>query len=113
VRVTRLLPELAVADLETALGWYALLLGRRADARPMGGLAEWRYEGGDLQLFEDADRAGRGLLTVFVEDVEAELARLASLGITPGVRGEATSLGVEFATITDPDGNAITLVHQP
>ncbi len=114
MRVTQLLAELAVADHEPAVSWYARLLGRPADTRPMDGLAEWHFPGtGDLQVFCDPERAGRGLLTLIVDGLDEQVAGLAERGIEPTARGAATSLGVPFVTVTDPDGNAITLVQQP
>lgn len=113
MRVTNLMAELAVDDHEAALEWFAGLIGRPADTRPMAGLAEWHFPGtGGLQVFHDPERAGRGLLTLTVGGLATQLAELAALGIEPTSVGEATSLGVPFATVTDPDGNAITLVEQ-
>lgn len=112
--VTRLFAELAVSDHEAAVAWYAQLFGRPADARPMDGLAEWHFpQTGGLQVFLDPGRAGRGLLTLGIDDLEVALGALAEEGVVPVARGDATSLGVPFATIEDPDGNAITLVDAP
>jgi hypothetical protein len=111
--VTRVLAALAVADVDSALGWYERLLGRPADALPMEGLAEWHFpQCGVIQLVEDADRAGRSLLTLGVDDLNRELATLRERGLDPGVMDDTTSDKVLFATVTDPEGNAITLVEQ-
>jgi predicted enzyme related to lactoylglutathione lyase len=111
--VNRVLAALAVADVDSAVGWYGRLLGRPADARPMDGLAEWHFaESGVIQLVEDAERAGRSLLTLGVDDLTRELAGLRERGLEPGAMDDTTSDKVLFATVTDPDGNAITLVEQ-
>jgi predicted enzyme related to lactoylglutathione lyase len=110
--VNRVLAGLAVADVDSALGWYERLLGRPADVRPMEGLAEWHFsESGVIQLVEDAERAGRSLPTLSVDDLNRELAGLRERGLDPGTMDDTTSDKVLFATVTDPDGNAITLVE--
>jgi predicted enzyme related to lactoylglutathione lyase len=111
--VTRVLAALAVADVDSALGWYERLLGRPADALPMEGLAEWHFpQSGVIQLVEETERAGRSLLTLGVDDLDRELVTLRERGLDPGTMDDTTSDKVLFATVTDPDGNAITLVEQ-
>jgi catechol-2,3-dioxygenase len=111
--VNRVLAALAVADVDSALRWYERLLGRPADARPMDGLAEWHFpQSGVIQLVEDAERAGRSLVTLDVNDLGRELVTLRERGIDLGAMDDTTSDKVLFATVTDPEGNAITLVEQ-
>jgi predicted enzyme related to lactoylglutathione lyase len=111
--VNRVLAGLAVADVASALRWYERLLGRSADALPMDGLAEWHFsQGGVIQLVEQADRAGKSLLTLDVDDLKRELAVLRERGLDPGPLDDTTSDKVLFATVMDPEGNAITLVEQ-
>jgi predicted enzyme related to lactoylglutathione lyase len=113
VPVNRVLAALAVTDVDSARPWYERLLGRPADALPMDGLAEWHFpEGGAIQLVQDAARAGRSLLTLDVDDLRQELATLQERGVDSGAMDDATSDKVLFATVTDPEGNAITLVEQ-
>lgn len=79
----------------------------------MDGLAEWHFpQSGVIQLVEDAERAGRSLLTLAVADLEQELVSLRERGLDPGAHDDTTSEKVLFATVTDPEGNAITLVEQ-
>jgi catechol 2,3-dioxygenase-like lactoylglutathione lyase family enzyme len=111
--VKRVLAALAVADVDSARRWYERLLGRPADALPMDGLAEWHFpQDGVIQLVEDADRAGRSLLTLGVDDLKRELVTLRERSLEPGAMDDTTSDMVLFATLSDPDGNAITLVEQ-
>jgi predicted enzyme related to lactoylglutathione lyase len=111
--VNQVLAGLAVSDHDAARGWYERLLGRAADALPMDGLAEWHYpQSGAIQLVEDPERAGRSLLTLAVDDLTQELAALRERGLDPGVMDDTTSDKVLFATVSDPEGNAITLVEQ-
>jgi predicted enzyme related to lactoylglutathione lyase len=111
--VNSVLAGLAVADVDAVVPWYEHLLGRPADALPMEGLAEWHFsQSGAIQVIEDADRAGRSLLTLSVDDLESELGTLRERGLDPDAMDDTTSGKVLFATITDPEGNTITLVEQ-
>lgn len=52
---------------------------------PMDGLAEWHFpRSGAIQVVQDADRAGRSLLTLGVDDLKEELASLRERGLDPG-----------------------------
>jgi predicted enzyme related to lactoylglutathione lyase len=111
--ITHVLAGLAVVEVDSALPWYERLLGRPADALPMDGLAEWHFpQSGVIQVIADADRAGRSLLTLGVDDLERELNTLRERGLDPGAMDDETSDKVLFAKVTDPEGNAITLVEQ-
>ena len=111
--VNRVLAALAVTDVDSAIRWYERLLGRPADALPMDGLAEWHFpQSGVIQVVQDADRAGRSMLTLGVDGLREELGGLRERGLDPGAMDETTSDKVRFATVTDPEGNAITLVEQ-
>lgn len=110
---TGVLAALAVADVDAALAWYERLLGRPADARPMGSLAEWHVPpGGVIQVVGDGERAGRSLLTLAVDDLSRELVVMRERGLDPGAMDDTTSEKVRFATVSDPEGNAITLVEE-
>ena len=109
----KVLAGLAVADVDVALGWYERLLGRPAGALPMDGLAEWHFaDGGSIQLVQDADRAGRGLMTLAVEDLERCVGDLRTRDLNPEAIDDQTSDKVLIATIADPEGNTITLIEQ-
>ena len=111
--VDAVMAGIAVANFDAAVTWYERLLGRPADDRPMDGLAEWHFpETGVIQVIEDDDRAGSGLLTLSVDDLEAHVAGLEERGLTPSAIDDKTSDKVLIATIADPEGNAITLVEQ-
>jgi hypothetical protein len=111
VPVNHVLAGIAVADVDSAVGWFERLFGRPADARPMDGLAEWHFgECGVVQLIEDGDRAGRSLLTLAVDDLQAELSALGERGVEASAMDDKTSDKVRFAPLTDPEGNVVTLV---
>ena len=37
------LASVPVKDLESSIGWYERLFGRRPDSRPMHEVAEWKF----------------------------------------------------------------------
>jgi glyoxylase I family protein len=100
---------IAVRDLEVAEEWWTRLVGREVDARPMDGLVEWHFGSGALQLVADADRAGGSLTTLQVSGLVADADQLRNHGIDVGDLTD-TSAGAAFVTITDPDGNGVTIV---
>ena len=58
------------------------LFGRSADDRPMKEAAEWRVLDGDgVQVVDDADRAGRSMITVNVDDIEALVTEMTARGL--------------------------------
>jgi predicted enzyme related to lactoylglutathione lyase len=98
-----------VAELHAALAWYERLLGGPPNLVPNESERVWRLtDGGWVYVVADAERAGRGLLTLIVDDLDAHLAELAERGIEAG-EVEAISETTRKAVIADPDGNRITL----
>jgi predicted enzyme related to lactoylglutathione lyase len=111
--INSVLAGLAVADFEAGVAWYERLFGRPADSRPMDGLADWRAtEGGVIQVIRDPDRAGRGRLTLSVDDLAEQVAALGRRGLEAGPVDDTISDKVLISTILDPEGNTITLVEQ-
>lgn len=105
--ISNALAGIAVDDLSEALDFYVLLFGRVPDARPMSDVAEWKLPGGGwVQVFSDADRAGASTLTLIVDELAIELARLDLQGLKP----VSKAMGDFFKTakFRDPDGNQIT-----
>nr|AGC09644.1 putative glyoxalase/bleomycin resistance protein/dioxygenase [uncultured bacterium] len=103
---------LLTADLAAAEGWYAKLLGRGPDYRPMDTMVQWElFDQGGVALSTDHYIAGRGVMFLVVDDVAAERRRLRSLGIVLGddIEGDYSTL----AQVRDPDGNLLTLATPP
>lgn len=100
-----------VQDLAAALDWYARLFARAADDRPIPDLAQWYLDGHGFQVMRVPERAGRGMATLVVRDLEAERVRLAAAGIDTSdiVRGDFGAI----AQLDDPEGNRITLAEPP
>lgn len=106
--VTHVLAQATVSDLDRAERWYAALLGRGPDHRPMDGLLEWHLtDGGGVQVWRDPDRSGRSTLVLGVTDLGAAAADLTAAGIAhPGPQPGGSGRVLELA---DPDGNRVVL----
>ena len=65
-----------------------------------------------VYIAADEERAGGGLVTLFVEDLEARVAGIAARGIEPAV-DETYSNGVRKVTYHDEDGNEIGFGGRP
>jgi predicted enzyme related to lactoylglutathione lyase len=106
---TEVFGGLAVADYPAALAWYERLFGRPADLVPNWNEAAWQLtESGWVYVVGDSTRAGKGLLTLLVEDLDDRIAEFAERGLAP-LRIDTLPNLVRKATITDPEGNQITL----
>ena len=108
----RIYPALLTADLAAAEAWYAKLLGRGPDNRPMDTLVQWEFfDHAGLALSSDGEIAGRGVVFLYVNDLAAERRRLQALGIVLGddIQGDYSTL----AQVRDPDGNLLTLATPP
>ena len=95
-----------VHDFTVALRWYERLLGEPsffAHATEAGWiLADER----SVYIEEDADGAGHGVVTIFVDDLDGILDEIAARGLEPTER-LTYSNGVLKALYRDADGNEI------
>lgn len=108
--VDHVLAVIAVSDIEAGRSWYMKLFGREPDNNPMPNLIEWRVtESGWVQVTEDADRAGHGMLNLAVSDLAEGVREVRELGVDTGEIIDANK-GVQLCPITDPDNNLIHLV---
>jgi 2-hydroxychromene-2-carboxylate isomerase len=104
---------LPVEDYPAALEWYPLLLGDVEtfdpnDTERVFTLGEHRY----VYVVLDRERAGRGLVTLFVEDHDAFVEAASSRGVEPA-RQETYENGVRKTTYRDPEGNEIGIGGAP
>jgi catechol 2,3-dioxygenase-like lactoylglutathione lyase family enzyme len=112
MKLQKIYTALLTSDLPAAERWYTILLGRGPDHRPMDTLVQRElFEQGGLMLSNSAEIAGRGVVFLYVDDVDAERRRLQSHGIALGddFEGDYSTL----AQVRDPDGNLITLATPP
>ncbi|MBA9002473.1 VOC family protein [Thermomonospora cellulosilytica] len=96
-----------VADYAAALEWYERLLGSpptfvASDTEVVWELAEHRY----VFIEHRPEHAGHAMHTIFVDDFDALVARIADRGLEPADR-ETYSNGVRKAIYRDPEGNEI------
>jgi predicted enzyme related to lactoylglutathione lyase len=96
-----------VGDYEAAMSWYERLLGRAPTFLAHATEAVWelaahRY----LFIVQDRESPGGATITIFVDDLDALAAEIASRGMEPDDR-ETYSNGVRKAIYRDPDGNEI------
>lgn len=103
----------AVADFDAALGWYEQFMGQPPDHFPHEKEAVWQVtESAWLYIVaDDTGRAGAGLLTLIVDDLEIRLAGIAARGIETGEIEWVVPGSTRSAWITDPEGNRIQLAE--
>jgi catechol 2,3-dioxygenase-like lactoylglutathione lyase family enzyme len=112
VTVTYTFAGLPVADFAAAYDWYVQLLGRAADMAPHETEAVWRLTPNSaIYVVQDAARAGRGLLTIALDDLEAQIGRMHDAGIdfVEVPAGNAP----RRINVTDCDGNTVTFFQDP
>jgi predicted enzyme related to lactoylglutathione lyase len=106
--VTEFFAGVPVADYRAMLPWYERLFGKPPDFFPQEGEAVWRVtEHAWVYVVADAERAGRALLTILVDDLEDQVAQLAERGVPVGPI-EVMPGSARKAEISDPEGNRIT-----
>ena len=102
-----------VTDLDRATDWYSTF---GIDAGPRYGAWQGMELSGDvvfaLHEGERSDGPSTGAVAFRVSDLDAEIARLASQGVTPADE-EITDTGLaRFITFRDPDGNDVQLLER-
>jgi catechol 2,3-dioxygenase-like lactoylglutathione lyase family enzyme len=104
------LVELTVADWPAALAWYRDMLTLEivqideAHRFALLRAGEWH-----LSLVEGRPEPGTVRLTFEVDDLSAELRRLAELGVVPESPLKVSSEGYRRALVRDPDGHRLDL----
>lgn len=113
MKITHVFAGVPVTDSRSARAWYERLFDRPPDRLPTEDEAVWQLLG-SLSIYVVADRvrAGKGLLTLAVADMDAHLAALDELGLV-SERHESTPGSPRKAVVADPDGNAITFFEDP
>jgi glyoxylase I family protein len=102
---------LAVADRDAAAAWYERFFGRPPDIVPNDREVMWQLkEGANLYVIADAERAGRGTMTIAVDSLDGFLEDLARRGVEAGPIEAIPDVGRKAAVI-DPDGNVVSIVE--
>lgn len=109
--ISYLFAGLTVTDRDASAAWYARLFGRPADMLPNDAEAAWQLtDGGSVYLVAEPARAGRGVITLIVPDLDAVLADIAGRDIAPGPVLTMPGAGRK-CTITDLDGNRVSIAE--
>ena len=107
--VSHVFAGLPVRDFASAKGWYEQLFGRPPDGQPHETEAVWNLAAGGLvYVVGDADRAGGAQLMLMVPDLDEALNLVAQRGLG-SAQIEVMGSGARKATLTDPDGNRVSL----
>ena len=98
---------LRVSDLGLSRAWYEKLLGSRPTFVPNDTEVVWDLEDfGAIYLEESHHNVGGGLVTIFVDDLDAVIDGAAGRGVEPASR-ETYGNGVRKVVYLDPDGNEV------
>jgi catechol 2,3-dioxygenase-like lactoylglutathione lyase family enzyme len=94
-----------VANYAAAVEWYARLFGSPPSLVPTEGEAVWQLAEHRYVFIEHRpEHAGHARHLVFVDDLDALVARVADRGLTPAQQ-ETFANGVRKVAYRDPDGN--------
>jgi predicted enzyme related to lactoylglutathione lyase len=99
----------SVSDLDKAKAWYTDVVGHApyfAEPYYVG----FNVGGYELGLIPDTDGVGSYW---GVDDIDAEVLRILSLGATLASPAKDVGGGIKTATVVDPFGNAIGLIENP
>lgn len=106
MQITHLFAGLTVSDFSAACDWYGGLFGTAADAYPREDEAIWQLAPHvSIYITADAERAGYGLLTLAVKNLEQQRLSLTQRGLA--VEDGAEANGLRTLLVRDPDGNRI------
>ena len=103
---------LPVTDYRAAYDWYVRLLGRAADMFPHDTEAVWRLTPNSaIYVVQDPDRAGRGLVTAALGDLDAFEERLHETGLA--VQEQVSGHSPRRLVVRDADGNTLAFFADP
>jgi len=106
-----LFASVAVSDLEPARAWYERFFGRPADIVPNDDEVMWKAtDSAWVYVIRDGARAGHGVVTVAVSNLEDATSALATRGVTAGSIERVGHAG-RRAVALDPDGNSMALIE--
>jgi catechol 2,3-dioxygenase-like lactoylglutathione lyase family enzyme len=102
---------IAVSDLDASTKWYEQFLGSSAQS-PDDGIIEFELLAGTYLMLSEAsdEEPPGGSVNLQVDDVQAALAAVQQLGLTPG-EVETIPEVLSYFEVKDPDGHTITLLQ--
>jgi catechol 2,3-dioxygenase-like lactoylglutathione lyase family enzyme len=111
VEVRHTFVGIPVTDVAAATAWYAHLFGRPADMFPHDHEAVWHLTPeASVYVVCDPARAGRGLLTLAVNDLNRDAKTLREGAVAFVEQDEAVP---HRLVVSDADGNQLTLFQDP
>jgi catechol 2,3-dioxygenase-like lactoylglutathione lyase family enzyme len=116
MRVTRIIADLKVADLEAAKSFYTGFLGLRTEEFNLGWVARYTSPdtGAHLQLVtRDASAPEDPVISVLTEDVDGAYAEARDLGYEIVHPLTTEPWGVRRFFVRAPDGAVINVVGHP
>ena len=116
MRVTRIIADLPVADLEAARGFYTGYLGLSTVEFDLGWVARYTSPdtGAHLQLVtRDAAAPEDPAISVMTDDVDGAYAEAQELGLEIVHPLTDEPWGVRRFFVRAPDGTVINVVHHP
>jgi predicted enzyme related to lactoylglutathione lyase len=109
--ITYVFAGIPTAHFAAALPWYERLFGRPPTMLPHAEEAAWQLtDTGWIYLVGDADRAGKALLTLLVDNLDEQVAALAERGLAPTETETLPDAGRKAAFV-DAEGNRITFAQ--
>jgi catechol 2,3-dioxygenase-like lactoylglutathione lyase family enzyme len=97
---------LRVRDFQAARRWYERLFGEPTFC-PHATEAVWTLaEERSVYIVEHPDGAGGSVVTLFVDDLDSQVAAIAARGLQPDEQ-ETYGNGVRKVLYRDPDGNEV------
>ena len=114
MRITRVIADLPVADIEQAKGFYTGYLGLSTEEFDLGWVARYSSPetGANVQLVSrDASAPENPLISVFTDDVEAAYAEAQEHGYEIVHPLTTEAWGVRRFFVRAPDGTVVNVVH--
>ncbi|MFI0469617.1 VOC family protein [Saccharopolyspora sp. 5N102] len=100
-----------VSDHAAAVAWYKQWIGRGPDVEPTEGVAEWQItDTAWIQVSQDPDAAGKTTTVIGVDDIDAHVSGLSSVGVTCSEVEDYDF--IKLTKLEDPEGNKISFVWE-
>src|ERR1700712_3062471 len=115
MRVTKIIADLQVPDLEVAKDFYTDYLGLTDEEFNLGWVARYRSPGTDVNvqlMTHDASATADPVISVMVDDIEAAYAQAQERGYQIVHPVNTEQWGVTRFFVRAPDGNVLNIVAQ-
>ena len=110
MKIQGLYAAIYLRSVNPSADFYAKVLGRKPDDKPIDTLVQWRgFGSAGIQLFQEREKAGKSRMTIVVPDLRETKTYLSAQAIEISEINEC-SFG-KIAHLTDPDGNLVTLAE--